>query len=930
MRSCSIRPSKRHSAALMFAAMCCFLLFGAAGLQANSTGQTGHTLVGGTGCGSCHGSTKSDNTTLSLTSQTGSFTVTPGSKTKFTLQVSHATHVRAGCNIAVKSTETGNTDIGSLSVVTGSGLKLVGKEMTHSAKKVISGGTVDFEFEWTAPTAPGEYYIRAISNAVNNNGTSDAGDDWNWLTPVKVTVEAQPSITLTKPTGGVFCPDGQLTIEWESTKIDNVKIDLSSNGGGAFTEVITNSTPAASGSFTWNIPAGQTPGNQYRIRVANAADAAVKDQMTNNFSIAGPPTITTQPVNLERCEGGSAVFEVQVQGAGATFQWRKNGTPIPGAQNIMLTLTGVGLADVGTYDVVVKGGCGQEVTSESATLSVDKKPAIVMAPQAANVCEGETIMLEVTADGAGLTFVWEKDGNPIPGATSPMLQISNAGPGDAGMYSVIVSGACSPSVASTPVQVNVGLDPAIVSHSESQAICEGANVILEVETAGDFNYRWTKDGNQIPGADQPQLAINNASAANAGTYAVTVSGPCGADAVSAPIIITITDAPMITSESGGGQIDEGGSLTLNVTASGADLMYRWRRDGQEIIDAVQNSYTISEATLEDAGAYTCVVTNNCGQAVSNVMDVSVSPLAEGPAIRTSVTTLDFEGVLTGMDRTESFVISNIGDDVLQITGINSNAAEFTVADAKPLPFTIAPGSEETISIRYAPTSAGAHSGRISFDNNAVNPGAGVGLTGEGLAAVASVSSIDFGSAAIPGAPVERMFDIQAGSAGATVSAVAFEGVDQGVFALVQTLPLNIDADGSMNITMQFAPPAAGIYSGMMLLTVDGQSAPIEIELNGTGEVAASVRFDEELAQSVTVMPNPLPNGRGVFDIALQGRVEVRIVDVQGNTVRREQMLAPLRWEWDGRDGNGRPVASGHYRLLIDKGGEFATLPLIVR
>lgn len=930
MRTCSIRPSTRPSAALIFAAMCCMFLFGSAGLLANSTGQTGHTLVGGTGCGNCHGTTKSDNTTLTLTSETGTFTVAPGSKTKFTLQVAHSTHVRAGCNIAVKSTETGNTDIGSLSVVSGSGLKLVGKEMTHSAKKVISGGTVDFEFEWTAPTAPGDYYIRAISNAVNNNGSSDAGDDWNWLTPVKVTVEAQPSITLTKPTGGVFCPGDQLTIEWESTVIDNVKIDLSSNGGGAYTQVITNSTPASSGSFIWNIPAGQSPGNQYRIRVASAADAAVKDEMSNNFSIAGPPSITMEPVSLERCEGGTATFEVQVDGAGATFQWRKNGTPISGAENIMLTLNGVRPDDAGTYDVVVTGACGQEVTSQGATLSVDKKPSIVTPPQAANVCEGEQIMLEVVADGADLTFAWEKDGQPIPGAVGPMLQIASAGLGDAGMYSVIVSGICSPSVASNPVQVNVGLDPAIVSHSESQAICEGANVVLQVETAGDFNYRWTKDGNQIPGADQPQLAINNASAANAGTYVATVSGPCGADAVSAPIVITITDAPMITNQSGGGQIDEGGSLTLSVTATGADLMYRWRRDGQEIVDAVQNSYTISEATLADAGAYTCVVINDCGQAVSNVMDVSVSPLAEGPAIRTSVTTLEFEGVLTGMDRTESFVISNIGDDVLEITGITSNAAEFTVADSKTLPFTIAPGSEETISIRYAPTSAGEHSGRISFDNNAVNPGAGVALNGEGLAAVASVGNIDFGSTDIAGGPAERMFDIQAGSNGATISAVEFEGVAQGVFALVQFLPVNIDADGSMSLTLQFDPMEAGAYSATMLLTVDGQVSPIEVTLNGEGQVTSSVRYDDKLAQSVTVMPNPMPGGHGVFDIALDGRVELRIVDLQGNTVRRQQVVAPLRWEWDGRDSNGLPVAAGHYRLLIDSGMEFATLPLIVR
>jgi hypothetical protein len=82
-------------------------------------------------------------------------------------------------------------------------------------------------------------------------------------------------LDLTYPTGGeefeVF-EDPDPTITWDRTgNIANVRLDFSTNAGTPnFNNVITASTPAAGGSFPWDI--GDTPSPNVVVRVADASD----------------------------------------------------------------------------------------------------------------------------------------------------------------------------------------------------------------------------------------------------------------------------------------------------------------------------------------------------------------------------------------------------------------------------------------------------------------------------------------------------------------------------------------------------------------------------------------------------------------------------------------------------------------------------------
>ncbi len=84
----------------------------------------------------------------------------------------------------------------------------------------------------------------------------------------------------------------------------------------------------------------------------------------------GPPSLYLQPTNQAVSLGQPASFLVGATGTPvAVFQWYKNGSPLPGETNALLSLPAVGLTDAGLYRAVITDSGGQ-VTSAGATLTL--------------------------------------------------------------------------------------------------------------------------------------------------------------------------------------------------------------------------------------------------------------------------------------------------------------------------------------------------------------------------------------------------------------------------------------------------------------------------------------------------------------------------------------------------------------------------------
>ncbi|PKP20313.1 MAG: hypothetical protein CVU05_09450, partial [Bacteroidetes bacterium HGW-Bacteroidetes-21] len=342
--------------------------------------------------------------------------------------------------------------------------------------------------------------------------------------------------------------------------------------------------------------------------------------------------ITTQPAAQELCVGSNATFTVAVSGTVLSYQWRKGGSDITGATAASYSISGITAGDAGSYDVVITGSCG-DVTSASATLTVNAATLITGQPVGLSLCEGLNATFTVIADGSNLTYQWRKDGSDITGAVSSSFTITGITLTDAGNYDVVVTGSCG-TVTTGPATLVVNSATSITTQPVGQTACEGDNVTLSTVAMGDnLTYQWALDGTDITGATSASYIISGVTSVDAGTYTCEVTGTCGI-VTSSEAILVVNSATAITTQPVSVAICEGSDATFTVVANGTNLTYQWRFGTNDITGATSDTYTIAGASLADAGSFVCVITGDCGTITS---DVAVLTVNEVPVLNTSVT-----------------------------------------------------------------------------------------------------------------------------------------------------------------------------------------------------------------------------------------------------------------------------------------------------
>ena len=85
----------------------------------------------------------------------------------------------------------------------------------------------------------------------------------------------------------------------------------------------------------------------------------------------------------------------------------------------------------------------------------------------------------------------------------------------------------------------------------------------------------------------------------------------------------VTSPPSIVSVPSARTVARGGTTTLFVSASGENLTYQWRKNGQAIAGATSSALPLENATGADAGQYVVDVTNPNGSVSSQTITVTV-------------------------------------------------------------------------------------------------------------------------------------------------------------------------------------------------------------------------------------------------------------------------------------------------------------------
>lgn len=104
-----------------------------------------------------------------------------------------------------------------------------------------------------------------------------------------------------------------------------------------------------------------------------------------------------------------------------------------------------------------------------------------------------------------------------------------------------------------------------------------------------------------------------------------------------------------------------------------------------------------------------------------------------PAIRLSPATVPFGSVLLGQFANQNLTIFNDGTATLTVNGFSGLPSDgFTINSAPGVPFNIAGGGSQVISLRFTPASTGAHGATLHVtSNDSSHPDVTAGLTGTG-------------------------------------------------------------------------------------------------------------------------------------------------------------------------------------------------------
>lgn len=891
------------------------------------TGITGYTAS--PGC-YCHSTSPSSSTTVTL--QSGSLSVEPGSQNSYTVRVANSSQVKAGTNIAVKTSSTGTTNAGSLEPASGSGLKKESSELTHSQPKNLSDGYTDFSFTWTAPTTPGTYYLRAAGNAVNNANGSN-GDLWNYMTVQEISVKG---IQLTEPVASnlSFCVNNSVTIKWNQTGVSNVKIDLSTNGGSSWDVTIVESTSAASGSYSWNIPSNFQTGSQFRIRVSDASSASLSSAMENNFSIMGTFSIAAHPESKTACSGSNVSFKVSLNGSG-NIQWMKNGTPLSGATDSTLTLTNINAGSAGSYSAAITSNCGTPANTNPAVLTVTPPTTITTQPLNVNACAGSPAVFSVTAQGENLSYQWYLDNDAISGATTSQYTISNVNNTHTGDYYVNVTSDCGV-LKSSVVKLMINSQPEITTQPQAKTVCENETVTFTVAASGLENiYEWYRNEVKLNVPTNNSLIIENVSEDNQGEYHVIVRNNCGEPVRSSTVSLIMNSKPEITSNPQNKTITVGGSAEFNVTASNGTLSYQWRKNETNITGATTSKYTIEAASKADAGAYDCIVTNSCGNVTSSKATLNVEDPVEGPGFSLLTNNLLLDGTFRGSsaDTTLSNFITNSGSATLvisSITIIGADAADFEIS---PTTMEIESGQSENLMISFNPQTAGTKTATVVFTTNTDTETYEMTLTANSVNfnITPSVPNIDFENVEL-GNDNELSFFIQNPNPFAiTLTSAEFMCDSQNKFTIMAPeFPASISPMDSIEVVINFDATEEGTYECTMNLGFEGIQDVISMNVKGVVN-PTSVEENNYISYFISY-PNPA-SSKLVFEFQIQdlNNYTLEIVSPDGRLIRSFEKISQNTnaIEWDGKDNAGINVSNGTYIGILKSGSSVKTQNIII-
>ncbi|MBL7916265.1 MAG: T9SS type A sorting domain-containing protein [Bacteroidia bacterium] len=425
-------------------------------------------------------------------------------------------------------------------------------------------------------------------------------------------------------------------------------VDLCTGGSVTLTASAGSAYNWSNGATTQSIVVS-TAGN-YVVTVDDGAGCIEASQaMAVSKYTSAPGAVSTLNGVTKACPGDAIANTINPAARAVTYTWTLpagatiNGQGVYTTSSTSVTIDyGAGFVANGNVTVYATNGCGNGI-SLSKTLSRNNPVTPVSITGTTATCENTTYTFSTPVVATINNYQWSAPlGSIITNNGSNQVDITFPAGYVSGAVQVVNQNNCGSSNARSLTTRSVLSKPDDISGPIS-GLCGSTQTFTIPAMAGATSYTWeapvgcTITGGQ--GTTSCDIFFN--SNLNNGYVKVAANNACGSSGQSK---LRVDGEVTITADPVDAEICDGTGTTFTVVSPGLGISYQWRKNGVPLSDNATYSgtstatLTVSNAIVADAGAYDCIVSNNCSD-----------PITSGAAALLVKTIPAAPGVITGID-----------------------------------------------------------------------------------------------------------------------------------------------------------------------------------------------------------------------------------------------------------------------------------------
>jgi PKD repeat protein len=564
----------------------------------------------------------------------------------FTVEVSNST---TGCTASATTNVTVNANPALSASNTGPYCE--GNDIALNATG--SGGTV---YSWTGPDG---FTSSMEDPVITGSVAANAGDYFVTLensgtgcsTTVSTTVNVNPNPVVMASNAGPYCTG------------EAAELSATGSGGDVYTWTGPNSYTNSGQNITIT-GADVASSGTYTVSLENTTTGCVASANTI-LEVNALPTATVSNTGAY-CEGDDVQLNSSVSG-GDTWSWTgPNGYTSTASDPLIASAT---TSEGGMYILTYSNASTGCSVTASTNVVVNANPVLI-ADNDGPACVGDVINLTAMGSG-GTDYAWT--GPNTYSSTDQNPVITGAALGDAGTYDVVLTNTTTGCQANASTVVEVNANP-VVDLGADVVVCDYTSVTLDA--GAGYNYNWSTG--EFTQTITPIVSD---------TYSVVVTDPASGCTATDQVVVTINEAPALTTSTTPeyGSNGNDGTATVSISGGVSPFSTMWiNGETTETITGLSGgSYSV---TVQDANGCTAAASATVNTVLLPPVTGFTADVTEGCAPLTVVFTdtstnnpvswtWDFGDGNTASDQNPTHTFTDPGTYTVELTATNVDGSD---------------------------------------------------------------------------------------------------------------------------------------------------------------------------------------------------------------------------------------------------------------